>query len=272
MLTMIIVFSILVAFCLGCALWLWYKLEKAKKEKKYIRNQLDTANTEKKDALWLLYLSEISLLASVSVLYSERRRFYNLKHNSDETLKNYQAFHENVKRQTEMRLIRKGTKVALSFIPGLGLLDILDDIGEILSDADKASDFISKMSGTLETLTTGSSGVAIGFIHSTTDDDNDISADVIKDVHSTFQESFEEFEDNINASDSDELMDASKLKTFVADTIQSMDNLDTVKSIPEGERQMIIDRTLKRVNEFVDAVSDYNQVNKEEPNANAAAS
>ena len=233
------------------------------------KTQLDTAEIEKKGALWLLYLSEVSLLASVSVLYSERRRCTNLEHNSKKTLKSYQEFHKNVKARAETRLIRKGAAVAMSFIPGLGLLDILGDIGEILSEADDASGFIGEMSGTLKTLTTGSTGIAIGFAQPTIDDD--LPADLITDVHRTFKESFEEeFKENISAYDSDELLDASKLKDFVTNTIQSMEDLGTVKPMSEKERQMIIERILERVNEFIDAVGDYNQINKEQPKGNTA--
>ena len=117
----------------------------------------------------------------------------------------------------------------------------------------------------------GSTGIAIGFAHPTINDG--LSADLIADVHRTFKESFEEeFEGNINVRDSDGLLDASKLKDFMANTVQNLEDLDTVKSISERERQMIIDRTLERVGEFFDAIRDYNEINKEEPKANAAES
>ena len=265
MLIVLIIVSILAAACLGFAIWFRREWKKSEAE---LQERLTNVEEDKEAALWQLYLSEVSLLTSVSALYNERRRFVDLKEISDETLRSYQEFLKNLKQQTERRLIRRGVAVVMSFVPGIGLLDVLGDVGEISDSAGNASESIDEMPGEIEKLAEIPS--KLPFNESTIDDDTPF--DLIENAHTTFQKSFKnefvEFDENVvGASASEEQMnvDASELRTFVDDTIQSTQDLEPIKSITDEERQKIIDRTLNRVRKFAEAA-----VNKGQPEANAA--
>ena len=249
MLITIIVISAVAVVCLGLAIWFWFELEKVKTDRNKFEGQLKTAEKDKNDALWQLYLSEVSLLTSVSALYNERRRFVDLKKISDETLGSYRKFRKNVETKAEKRLVRKSAAVAMSFIPGLGLLDILGDIGEILADAGDASEFIDNMPNEIKKLAKIPS--ELPFDESMINDDTPF--DLIENSHKTFQESFKNEFIEFDESDGQMNVDASELKTFVDDTIQSTQDLEPVKSITEEERQKIIDRTLDRVHKFAES-------------------
>ena len=55
------------------------------------------------------------------------------------TMKN---FSDDVKSKARRRLVKKGVRIVLAFVPGLALIDILGDLGDILdvaTEADEAS-------------------------------------------------------------------------------------------------------------------------------------
>ena len=55
----------------------------------------------RKQALWLLYLSEVSLQASVSALYNERMRSKALQNTCQKVINEYQEFREDIQERVK---------------------------------------------------------------------------------------------------------------------------------------------------------------------------
>ena len=111
------------------------------------------------NALWLLYLSEQSLQSCGGALLSEQHRYQGLEKNYKtlhqsygETADSYKNFREEVQSKARKRLVKKGIGVALSFVPGVGLIHVLSDLGEIASTAADAADTTDEIRDTLNEL------------------------------------------------------------------------------------------------------------------------
>ena len=97
------------------------------------------------DAIQLLYLSTLSLQACGIALRRALNRskyldkqYRGLADKYNELLDNYLDFSEKIKSKARQRLVRRGIGVALTFVPGLALIDILGDLGDILDVATEA--------------------------------------------------------------------------------------------------------------------------------------
>ena len=111
------------------------------------------------NALWLLHLSEQSLQSCGGALLSEQHRHQGVKKNYktlhqsySETADSYKDFREEVQRKARRRLVKKGIGVVLSFVPGVGLIDVLSDLGEIASTAADAAETTDEILNTLNEL------------------------------------------------------------------------------------------------------------------------
>ena len=118
------------------------------------------------NALWLLYLSEQSLQSCGGALLSEQHRskhligihqgleqnYETLHQGYSKTAAAYGAFREKVQRKARQRLVKKGIGVVLSFVPGVGLIEVLSDLGEIASTAADAADTTDEIRDTLNEL------------------------------------------------------------------------------------------------------------------------
>ena len=111
------------------------------------------------NALWLLHLSEQSLQSCGGALLSEQHRYQGLEKNYKtlhqsygETADSYKNFREDVQRKARRRLVKKGFGVVLSFVPGVGLIDVLSDLGEIAGTAAGAADTTDEILNTLNNL------------------------------------------------------------------------------------------------------------------------
>lgn len=251
------------------------QLTQANREKRGLQTQLDTANTEvktlgirltdtennKKDAQWLSHLSVVSLQRSVGALCGERRHSARLKRDRDQTMKNYLEFCRRVKEQAEAKVVRKGVAVAFSFVPGLGVLDVLLDAGDIVGDVTDASEAIETVSSAIENSTEVPDDIVIEFPQLMTSDD--MSVALIQDAQSTFRESFEEtFKEDIDP-DSVEALDGAKLDIFVTETLQDTKDL-MIQSMIEARQQEIINNIFEKVEDFVGEFQDYRELLKEE--------
>ena len=282
----IIAISIFVLCCLGCAIWFFRderkrraaletanrnnrelqdQLDVANRNNREFQDQLDVANSEidnlkirladteaaKRDAQWLSHLSMVTLQSTVGVLCSARRRSTRLEKARDQTMDNYRKFYEKVKEQAEARLVRKGVAVVLSFVPGLGLLDIAADVGETILDVSDASEGIDAVSDAFEEF---SDGIAIDFPEPMTDDD------LIQDAQRTFRDSFEEtFREDI-APDCVGALDGAKLETFLTNMLQSTGDL-IIKSVEEA----YLNGVFEKIDDFVDEFQDYRELLEDEP-------
>lgn len=111
------------------------------------------------NALWLLYLSEQSLQSCGGALLSGQHRYQGLEQDYktlhqgySKTADAYGAFRQKVQDQARKRLVKKGFGVVLSFLPGVGLIDVLTDLGEIAITAADAADTTGEIRDTLNEL------------------------------------------------------------------------------------------------------------------------
>ena len=232
------------------------KLDDAKREKKNILGS-------RKKALWLLYLSEVSLQASVSILHSERVRFTRLKTICQENLGEYSEFRDKIQETSKRRLVTKGMGVALGFVPGLGLIQVLSDLIDIGTDVEDASEWIQTTEEVLGKFS-GSGGVEFSDIST----DGEIPIALTQDKQSVFKEAFEQ-----NIGSDLETLNASNLDSCVNDAIQNMDDSESIKSMTEDERDDAIAEILEKVKDYVtESYDDYNQTHEEQSEKNAARS
>lgn len=111
------------------------------------------------NALWLLYLSEQSLQSCGGALLSEQHRYQGLEQDYktlhqgySKTADAYRAFRKKVQDQARKRLVKKGFGVVLSFVPGVGLFDVLSDLGEIVRTVADTADTTDEIRDTLNEL------------------------------------------------------------------------------------------------------------------------
>ena len=238
------------------------KLKMANTEIKVLKIRLADTEVDKRDAQWLSHLSVVSLQRSVGALCGERRRSARLKRDRDQTIKNYLEFCKRVKEQAEARVVRKGVAVVFSFVPGLGVLDILLDAGDIVGDVTDASEAIEAVSSAVENSTEVFDDIVIEFPRLMTSDD--MSVALIQDTQSTFRESFEEtFKEDI-AHDCVGVLDGSKLEIFVTETLQSTGNL-----VIQSAEEAYINGVFEKLEDFASEFKDYRELLKEQPEENS---
>ena len=129
------------------------------------RQQLAQSND---DAIRLLYLATLSLEVCGLALRRELDRYTRLDEQYrrladayNDLVDNYGDFREEIKSKARRRLVKKGVGIALAFIPGLALIDILSDLADILAvatEADEAIDvFDVELGDTQESIASSSS-------------------------------------------------------------------------------------------------------------------
>lgn len=140
--------------------------EELEQEVTTLTGSLVEVSQSNENALWLLYLSEQSLQSCGGALLSEQHRskhligiYQGLEQNYEtlhqgygKTAAAYGAFREKVHRKARRRLVKKGIGVVLSFVPGVGLIDVLSDLGEIASTAAEAAETTDEILSTLNEL------------------------------------------------------------------------------------------------------------------------
>ena len=121
------------------------QLNAEKEHSANLQSQLNQTTQNYNDAIYLLYLSTLSLQACGIALRRELDRskrldeeYRGLADRYNDLLANYQDFSEDVKSKARQRLVRRGIGVVLAFVPGLALIDILGDLGDILDVATEA--------------------------------------------------------------------------------------------------------------------------------------
>ena len=268
-----ILISIFAVAALGCFIWAILLLlenqrisSKAESEKAKILGNAESEKAKilesRRNALWLLYLSELSLQASVSALHRERGRSTNLRKSHQGTLDKYREFAEKVQNRTKRRLVSKGVGAALSLVPGLGLFEVAKDLIEIAAEAEEAGEGIGSVTDAFTKL---SSDVETGFSNISTDDEVPIA--LTQDKQNVFKEAFEQ---NI---DSDlETLNASSLDSCVKDSILNMEGSESIQLMTEREQEDLIKDIFRQVEDYVKDASRYHQDRKEQQEGNAARS
>ena len=237
------------------------QLKVADQAKANLSIQLEQVSEKNENALWLLYLSELSLQASAVVLHSERKRSSRLIQNYRDLEKQYRTLHGGyteavesyddfcgeVETKARRRLVRRGIGVALSFIPGFGLIDILSDLGEIVEFVKDAGEDVSEFSSFVEssklsgnaiqnlgdfapiTLAPSASAVLEEIKDSSSNENvGEASMALTSEAQSTVKETFEQ-----NLTSDNRFPLSSDLNTFVKETIQR--TKDWVEAMPENE-------------------------------------
>lgn len=133
--------------------------EELGQEVRTLTGSLVEVSQSNENALWLLYLSEQSLQSCGGALLSEQHRYQGLEKNYKtlhqsygKTADSYKNFREEVQSKARKRLVKKGIGVVLSFVPGVGLIHVLSDLGEIASIAAGAAETTGEIRDTLNEL------------------------------------------------------------------------------------------------------------------------
>ena len=248
------------------------ELETTKNELDTTKNKLEISNKDKENALMAFYITHFTLKASISVLFSREHQYKQLKNAAVGTNESYKDFRNTVKSKAERRLVRKGAAVAMSFIPGLGLIDILGDLGEIIGDVDSASETLGAMSTTIEDLPLNTANIACHFVPDMVDDD--ISSDgLLEDAHNTLAKSFdEEFEEDLDNLSPDEPPNADRLELFAKHTMHKIGNLGLLPSMNAEEEKDFIEDIFEKAKELVEEAIDQHRTQKQNPDENDDAS
>ena len=249
----IVVISIFAVGCLvGLAVWLFF-------QKRRLSRELCDAKSGKREVQRLLYLSQVSLQASVGAFYSERVRSDHLENTCAKTVNNYHGFREKIKERAESRLVRKGVAAAASFVPGLGLLDVLGDFSDMLSDL---GDNLEEIVTAEEELKRFSDGIGTDFSDISTD--GEIPIALTPDAQSVFTEAFKQNMSSV------EKLEASTVDSCVKDTIQNMRDLESIKSMDTDELHYAIKEIFEKVKDYVSEESDHSQTREEQSEENAS--
>ena len=219
----------------------------------------DTEIKHKELATLAYYTTKESLKACISVVYNERKRNACLEYYSSETKKKYSNFTERVKTKAQRKLMRKGGAVVMSFVPGLGLLDILGDVAGILDDVTSASNEMDLLS---ETYT----GLSDTLLPELVDYDETFM-DTVKSFTNSFDNTFKDAVENLNPDEPYKLIE-DDLENFTDDILQNSVCLEHVNAMEVHEQEQLIEDILRNVQEFVEEAYDNYQKQRENPDQN----
>ena len=116
------------------------------------QHQLNEAEEQRSDLLqcnkktrWILYLSMASLQGTGVTLLEEQKKMIDLREKHIGVIRNYKDLREDVKSKATRRLAKKAGEVILSFVPGLSMIPLLSDMGEILEAVSAADDVVGDL-------------------------------------------------------------------------------------------------------------------------------
>ena len=158
----------------------------------------------------------------------------------------YGGFREEVKSKARRRLAKKGVGIALAFVPGLALIDILSDLGDILAvatEADEAIDvFDVELGDTQESIASSSSDMP-EVSESDMPIDNPSLLPLIPNAPSGVMLALQQ---NVNANNN--TPDPSDLDAFVKDILRYM--MDLVQSLTDDMYQEAIADMITNLQDF----------------------
>ena len=169
----------------------------------------------------------------------------------------YRNFCEEVERKAKQRLVRSGVGAVLSLIPGVGLVQVANDLIELLSSVGEAAEDIEELNSAIGSLP--SFGNVIGvvadlvpvvdFALALKELQSDQDSSEMQDYQSAVKETFEH-----NLGPDIKMPDISAVNAFMKDIIERM--RDIVDSRPQGERQDAIAQIVNNFNQF--GITSYN--------------
>ena len=228
------------------------------------------------NALWLLYLSEQSLQSCGGALLSEQHRYQGLEQNYktlhqgySETAAAYGAFREEVQRKARQRLIRGGVGVALSFLPGVGLIHVLSDLGEIVSITADAAETTGEIRDTLNELPDpgGLSTDAAFEPLSFSTDGEEIPTGLTPEAQDTVNEVLAE-----SLSEAGETPSPDAFSAFALGAIQRLESQVDLEQNEGIQKAMAIAKTANNFRQFGVQVYDYHESRDPQQEENGSSS
>ena len=228
------------------------------------------------NALWLLYLSEQSLQSCGGALLSEQHRYQGLEKNYKtlhrsygETADSYKDFREEVQRKARRRLIKGGIGAALSFLPGVGLIHVLSDLGEIVSITADAAETTGEIRDTLNELPDpgGLSTDAAFEPLSFSTDGEEIPTGLTPEAQDTVNEVLAE-----SLSEAGETPSPDAFSAFALGAIQRLESQVDLEQNEGIQRAMAIAKTANNFRQFGVQVYDYHESRDPQQEENRSSS
>lgn len=228
------------------------------------------------NALWLLYLSEQSLQSCGGALLSEQHRYQGLEKNYktlhqgySETAAAYGAFREKVQRKARQRLIRGGVGVVFSFLPGVGLIHVLSDLGEIVSITADAAETTGEIRDTLNELPDpgGLSTDAAFEPLSFSTDGEEIPTGLTPEAQDTVNEVLAE-----SLSEAGETPSPDAFSAFALGAIQRLESQVDLEQNEGIQKAMAIAKTANNFRQFGVQVYDYHESRDPQQEENRSSS
>ena len=131
--------------------------------------------------------------------------------------------------------------MALSFVPGLALMDVLSDLADIGSDVEDADDKIKAVEAALNKFSTD-----VGMEFADISSDDEISIALTQDKQEVFRDTFKW---NINSDL--QLLDGSTVSSRVKDTIQNVEDSELITLGTAEDIKDVVEEILREVESCV---------------------
>ena len=240
-----------------------------------LTNQLKQVSASNENALQLLHLFELSSQLTALALYSEVSRATNLGGKNKElyaeykelyaeykkSLDRYDKLREEVERKAKRRLVRSGATAALSLLPGVGILQIVGDLTELVNFVSEIAegtadvyDMLSVVELSVDLMNLLEDFIDIKSIESLQPEiSSDQGSEKAKQKYqSIFKEVFSE-----NLAQDNKEPDASDFNNFLKAMIARMKEF--VDLMPESERRHALNRLIGNFGQFGIALYTYHE-------------
>ena len=212
------------------------ELTETQERLKDAEEEREDLSQQQKKTRWVLHLSMMSLQGTGVALLKEQKKITDLHGEHIGLIRNYKDLHENIKSKARRRLVKKGGEVILSFIPGLSLISILSDVGEILEAVSAADVIVDNLDEDI--------GISADFNTAAT------LSGLTPIVHSNIKDVLQQ-----NMDDADAELNPEALNAFAVQSVRETENFiesELAEEYPESIRVTIDD-----LEEFIDEVSKY---------------
>ena len=250
-------------------------LQEAGRQIDDFKNRLKAVSASNENALQLLYLFELSSQLTALALYSEVSRATNLGGKNKElyaeyeklyaeyqkSLDRYNALCEEVERRAKRRLVRSSATTVLSLLPGVGIIQIVGDLAELVNFVSEIAEGTADVYDMLSVaeLSVDLMNLLVDFIDlkSIESLQPEISSDQGSEkVKQKYQSIFKEvFAENLGRDNKEP--DASDFNNFLKAMIQRMKEF--VDSMPESERRNALNRLIGNFGQFGIALYNYHE-------------
>ena len=214
------------------------ELTKTQQQLNEAEEQRDDLSQQNKKTRWILYLSMVSLQGTGVALLEKQKKMTDLGKKHTGLICNYKDLHEDIKSKATRRLAKKAGEVILSFVPGLSMIPLLSDMGEILETLSDTDDIVENLDRDL--------GIS-----------EDFSIDIPLDgLPSIIQSNIKDvLQQNISMDNADTELKPDVLNAFVVRSVKDTESLIESESAKEYPDRVAIDD----FEEFIDELFEYRQ-------------